>query len=186
MKKVQIVYLLPGRKGKLEGALGTNIKILGYDIFGREVREEFELYRISKQIEIICKDIKDNFRDKDSKLIGRSYGGYLMLHALIEFLPDVYPGKVLLFSPVLGQSTIVKGYGSRPPRAKKILEFSKAGKLNELNIEFHTGDKDIGCEYTLAEEIVSNMKKSKLCIVKAAPHKLDSEYTNNVLKKFLN
>lgn len=181
-----MIYLLPGRKSKLTGVLGNNITNLGYEIFGREVRDDFERYRISKQLEIICKDIKDNFWGEEFKLVGRSYGGYLMIHALIEFLPDVYPGKVLLFSPVLGASTVVNGGGVIPPRHKKILEFAKAKKLDKLNIEIHTGDKDIGCEYKLAEEIFSHISNSKLHIVKGAPHALEDEYTNKVLEKFLN
>ncbi len=180
-----MIYLLPGRKSKFDGSLGNNIIKLGHDIYGREIRDEFELYPISKQIDIICQDIKNNFWGEEFKLIGRSYGGYLMMHALMEFLPDVYPGKVLLLSPVLGTSTVVNGCGSRPPRSKKILEFSKSGKLNKLNIEIHTGNKDIGCEYKLAEDIFSNIKNSKLYIVQDAPHHLDDEYTNKVLKKFL-
>jgi alpha-beta hydrolase superfamily lysophospholipase len=180
-----MIYLLPGRKSKLNCPLGNNIVKLGYDVCGREIRNEFELYRISKQIDIICQDIKNNFWGEEFKLIGRSYGGYLMMHALIEFLPDPYPGKVLLLSPVLGASTIANGHCSRPPRSKKILEFSKAGKLNELNIEIHTGNKDIGCEYKLAKDIFSNIENGKLFIVENAPHHLNDEYTNKVLKKFL-
>lgn len=180
-----MIYLLPGRKSKLDGKLGQNIKNLGHDIIGREVRDDFEMYRISKQVEIIYKDIKENFWGEEFKLIGRSYGGYLLMHTLIEFLPEIYPGKILLFSPVLGASTIVNGGGVRPPRYKKILEFAKDKKLDKLDIEIHTGDKDIGCEYKLAEEIFENISNGKINIVKGAPHSLDDEYTNKVLEKFL-
>lgn len=180
-----MIYLIPGRKSKIDGVLGQNIMKLGFDICGREVRDEFERYPISHQLEIICNDIRSNFWGKEYKLIGRSYGGYLIMHALIEFLPEVYPGKVLLFSPVLGASTIVNGHGVIPPRPKKILEFSKSKKLDKLDIEIHIGDKDIGCEYILAEDVCFNISNSKLYIVRGAPHKLEDEYTHNVLKKFL-
>ena len=157
-----MVYLVPGRNSKIDGKLGKNIINLGYDIMGREVRNEFELLRISKQLELICMDIKTHFWNKKSKLIGRSYGGYLIMHALIEFLPEAYPGKVLLLSPVLGVSTVVNGYGVVPPRHKKILQFARDNKLKNLDVEIHTGTKDIGCEYTLAQEIFWERSKFRV------------------------
>ena len=79
----------------------------------------------------------------------------------------------------------VKSAGSRPPRAKRILESAENRYLDQLDIEIHTGDKDIGCDYKLAEKICSYMKKTKLTIVKDAPHDIGKVYTVGVLKNFL-
>jgi len=180
-----MIYFLPGRRGRLNGVLGQQIKELGFDIIGREIIDDFEIYPIKKQLDIICNDIKANFWGTEHKLIGRSYGGYLIMHSLIELLPEPYPGELLLLSPVLGKSSNLVFYGSRPPRAKKILEYAKLGKLNELNIQIHTGDKDIGCDYKLAQEICSYMTNCKLQILKDATHYLSKDYTYKVLKEFL-
>ena len=185
MKIENSVYLLPGRGGSLNGELGQVIISLGYNIYGREVREAFEMYPIGKQTEIICNDIKSSFWGKEFRLVAHSYGGYLMMHAMLEFLPEVYPGKILLLSPVLGISRNINGTGSRPPRAKRILESAEKGYLDQLDIEIHTGDKDIGCDYKLAEKICSHMKKTKLTIIKDAPHDIGKGYTIGVLKNFL-
>jgi pimeloyl-ACP methyl ester carboxylesterase len=180
------IYFLPGRRSKIDEGTGELILNLGVNVVGREILGDFEVYPIKKQLELICNDIKSNFWGKEHKIIGRSYGGYLAMHALMEFLPQKYPGKVLLLSPVLGRSdTKVLNYGSRPPRANKILEYAKAGYLEGLDIEIYTGDKDGGCDYTLAEEIFSYIKSSKLHIVKGATHYFDEKLTINILKDFL-
>ena len=186
MKTKDLIYLLPGRRSCLDGELGQSIIELGYDIFGREIREEFEMYPIGKQIEIICNDIKNNFWGQEHKLVGHSYGGYLMMHAMLEFLPEVYPGKILLFSPVLGKSgNAGNSVGSRPPRAKRILEAAENGYLNNLDIEIHTGNKDIGCDYKFTNKICERMDKSKLTIVKDASHRFTKAYIRSVLKVYL-
>ena len=69
MKSKNSVYILPGRGGSLNGKLGQTIISLGYNIYGREVREAFEMYPIRKQIEIICNDIKVVFGEKNLNLL---------------------------------------------------------------------------------------------------------------------
>jgi len=184
-KKDKKIYLLPGRRTPFTKTPGKNLTDMGYLFMGRELVGEFEYAPISHQLSVICDDIKKYFWSKDSVIIGRSYGGYLAMHTLIEFLPLKYPGRVLLLSPVLGRSPIINGYMSRPPRSERILDYAKSGKLEGLDIEIHTGKLDKGCDYKLAQEIFSYIKSSKLTIVEDADHYLSYEYTNLVLKNFL-
>ncbi|NPA50163.1 MAG: hypothetical protein GXO02_00860 [Epsilonproteobacteria bacterium] len=179
------VYFLPGRRSKLTGTIGQIISDLGYKIYGREVLGEFEVYPIQKQIEIIANDIKSNFWDKEAKIIGRSYGGYLIMHTIIELLPDIFPGKILLLGPVLGKSHFRKGYCSRPPRAYKLLKYAKEKKLDPFNIEIYTGKEDIGCDYKLAEEIFKDAKNSKLHILENITHYFPHELNYQIIKSFL-
>lgn len=176
-----MIYLIPGRNKTLQESKLAQA-ILHHDIMGREIVDDFARYPISKQVELIATDIKNHFWTKDAKLIGHSYGAYLLMHALLELLD--FPGKVLLISPVLGAAVSNNG-GSRPPRAKKIAQYAEAGKLQDLNIEAHTGELDNGCDPKLAQAIFSHMPKSSLTIVQQATHTLPAEYINRVLSSSL-
>ena len=54
MSKNKKVYLLPGRKGKLDGFIGTLLLNMGYDVYGREIDGAFEKLKISKQLDFIA------------------------------------------------------------------------------------------------------------------------------------
>lgn len=56
--------------------------------------------------------------------MGHSYGGYLLLQTLADLA--AFPGRILLFSPVLGASTTGNLYLC-PPRADKLLRLAKQG-----------------------------------------------------------
>ena len=178
------IYLLPGRMGKLNGFIGTLLLNMGYDVYGREIDGVFEELRISKQVEIIQNDIKNGFWDSKSKIVASSYGAYLFLHTILDM--EKFEGKVLLFSPLLGMSRIIPNRPIvRPPRGRKILEYSKNGKFPKVDIEVHTGLDDEICDPKLAEEIFSTRDNCKLFIVDKASHRLDKGYIESVLMKFL-
>lgn len=184
MKDNKKVYLLPGRKGKLDGFIGTLLLNMGYDIYGREIDGEFDDLRISKQIEIIQNDLKNGFWDENSIVIGSSYGAYLFMHSILD--TEKFLGKILLFSPVLGKSKILPNQiVSYPPRARKLLEYRNSNRLPKIDIEVHTGLDDPICDPQLAEEIILGIEHSKLTIVEGASHQLDKDYIKNVLVKFL-
>jgi len=112
------VYLVPGRGNRLH-EIGEIITSFGRNVSGRELIPPLSNYGISDQVEIIQNDLLENLRHPDTKLIGHSYGGYLLLPALLDL--DPFPGDMLLLSPVLGPSMDKeRRYISYPPRAKKI------------------------------------------------------------------
>ena len=184
MSENKKAYLLPGRKGKLDGFIGTLLLNMGYDVYGREIDGAFEKLRISKQVEIIKNDLKDGFWDEKSIIIGTSYGAYLFLHSIID--SEKFPAKVLLFSPVLGRSRALPNRPIiSPPRAKKLLEYRKNNKLPQMNIKVHTGLEDEICDPKLAQEIILGINNSQLTIVEGGSHQLDRDYIKDVLNKFL-
>jgi hypothetical protein len=95
-----IIYYLPGRGESVFDHVGKAIQKLGFKVFGRDLMPDFINYNISQQVEIIKKDVKQYISEKGSALIARSYGAFLLLQSLSEMPP--FPGKILLFSPVLG------------------------------------------------------------------------------------
>ncbi|SFV56475.1 hypothetical protein MNB_SV-14-18 [hydrothermal vent metagenome] len=184
MQENKKVYLLPGRKGKLDGFIGTLLLNMGYDVYGREIDGAFENLRISKQIDIIQNDLKNNLWNKNSIVIGSSYGAYLFMHSILDI--KNFPARVLLFSPVLGKSRVLANRPiSYPPRGKKLLEYKNSNKLPQIDIEVHTGSDDPICDPQLAEDIISAIKNSKLKIVEGASHQLERDYIKAVLNNFL-
>jgi alpha-beta hydrolase superfamily lysophospholipase len=109
------LYLIPGRAGRLTEGLGWLITNSGYAISGREIVSDFARLRFAEQLALIRSDLQPAFWHRDGVLVGSSYGAYLLLHTLADM--DAFPGRVLLFSPVLGAAVAKNGFfGSRPPR----------------------------------------------------------------------
>lgn len=179
------VYIVPGRGNKLSD-IGDKISRLGFDVYGREVLPPFSNRCFADQLRIIQKDLVSSFWDTGTNLVGHSYGGYLLLHSLSEIEP--FPGKILLFSPVLGAAVDRKKlYVSRPPRADRLLQLAENNKFPiPRYLEIHTGENDDGCDPDLARRIGSSIPGSKISIVRNQGHTLASEYMDKVLSRFLN
>ncbi len=179
-----IVYLLPGRGNKLSD-LGKIITSLGFDVYGRELCSPFLNFPFQKQLDIIKKDLKKLFLNKDAKLIGHSYGAYLLLHALFE-LKD-FPSQVILFSPILGAAIDKQNlYMSYPPRADKLLNLAEIGEFPVLqSIEIHTGANDQGCDPILAQKIATLIPNASITILPNQGHQLQIGYIKQALYIFL-
>ncbi|MFW6373585.1 MAG: alpha/beta fold hydrolase [Thermodesulfobacteriota bacterium] len=117
--------------------------------------------------------------------MGKSYGGYLLLHALADLPP--FPGRILLFSPVLGEAvTPNRRYGSRPPRPRKLLEIADSGAFPPCGcLEVHTGEADPACDPDLARNIIPRLPNASLRVVPGAGHELDLEYVGRMFLKFI-
>ncbi|MBT3806163.1 MAG: hypothetical protein HOG03_16415 [Desulfobacula sp.] len=179
------VYLIPGRGKKLDCYIGDIINSLGFDVCGREIISPFSNRHFPAQLDTIKKDLTSLFWNIESKLIGHSYGSYLLMHALAELKP--FPGKILLFSPVLGAAiNIQRLYSSRPPRADKLLELAKANKFpTPQSLDIHTGADDNGCDHNLAERIGSSISTAKVNILQNQGHKLSNAYIKKTIREFL-
>jgi hypothetical protein len=179
------VYLMPGRGDKLNEFIGSSLVEMGIEVYGREILSDFARLHFPQQIEIIKNDLKSQFWTDDSILMGDSYGAYLLLHALVELAP--FPGRILLFSPVLGKAIDKKNlFSSSPPRSKKLLQLAEQQKFPiPRYLEIHTGAKDNGCDPLLAKKISSLVTGSKIYIVEGEGHRLNRNYIKTVLLKFM-
>ncbi len=168
---IDSVYLVPGRGNKIS-EIGGMITELGFSVYGREVLPPFSGCRFSRQLEIIGKDLLSLYWDAEAKLIGHSFGGYLLLHALSELPP--FPGSVLLFSPVLGPARSKDGlFVARPPRADVLLQLAKTGQFPMPRyLEIYTGQDDDGCSPVLAETLGSLLPGTRVNIIKGQGHQL--------------
>ena len=136
------VYYLPGRGGEITTGLGQGLLGRGCSVEGRETRGAFLKLTFQQQLDTICKDLQDDFRNADAKLVAVSYGCYLFLHAQLCMPP--FPGPVLLLSPVLGGAfASAVGVGFIPPRADQLSEAAMNQEFPVLDkAEIHVGSED--------------------------------------------
>jgi pimeloyl-ACP methyl ester carboxylesterase len=180
------LYLIPGRDSRL-GDLGHIVLELGWQVCGRELRPPFGALGFAEQLERIQSDLKTHFWHDEARLIGHSFGAYLLMHALSEL--DAFPGQVLLLSPVLGSATARAGdrcVASIPPRAKKLLELAQAKTFPAPgSLEIHTGQDDEGCDPDLAKSFCAGISTARLSLVPNAGHSLSRHYIAAVMWSFL-
>jgi len=178
------IYFIPGRDDRLLDDMGQMLLDLGLEFHGREIIPPFSLLRFPDQISRIKNDLKSRLWSPESVLIGDSYGAYLILHSLAELEP--FPGRILLFSPVLGSATIAtKTFGVRPPRADKLLKLVNANEFPEPGyLEIHTGAEDKDCDPVLAQQFGSLIPDSSVHVVEGQGHRLEEKYIKSVLESY--
>lgn len=137
-----IIYYLPGYGGQLSTGLGHGILDRGFEVTGRETRDEFRSLPFEDQVQTIRQDLQDHFWHEQSQVICNSFGAYLFLHAQTEMAP--FLGRVLLLSPILGEFTSHQTSTSfSPPRPTRLKEFAQAGKFPApASCEIHVGEND--------------------------------------------
>jgi hypothetical protein len=179
-------YLLPGKYEDLNGHLGSVISRLGFRILGRELTPEFTGLWFQEQLDLIRADLEQLPWSSTDLLLGRSLGGYLLLHTLSEM--SSFPGKVLLLSPVLGAAMAQTEQGifvSRPPRADLLLQLVASGAFPVPGaVEIHTGMEDHGCDPRLAREFAAALPRCALRLVAEAGHELGEAYVESVVAGF--
>lgn len=182
---MSLVYYLPGRSNRLQGeGIGAIVQRLGGEVRGREVQGDFARLAFAEQLAGIQADLLHDFWSPQALLLGHSYGAYLLLHSLAE-LP-AFPGRVLLFSPVLGVGmNRERMFASWPPRAKRLLTLAEMQSfpipLGGLRI--YSGEKDAGCDPDLARRFVAALPGAELQLVPDAGHRLDESLLVAVLSR---
>ena len=179
------IYLLPGRGETLTEKVGASLLRIGLAYAGRPLTGDFEALRFSGQLAVIADDLQPAFWTPEAILIGRSYGGYLLLHTLADLPP--FPGSVLLLSPVLGAAATPGGrFGSIPPRGKKLLAMAETGGFpSPRRMEIHTGQADDGCDPELARRFGAAMPETKVLAIPEAGHWLGDWRTETIIRKFI-
>ncbi len=90
------VFYLPGAGGQLVTGLGQALRDRGFNVTGRETRDEFRRLGFEDQLQIIRQDLQENFWHEQARVVCNSYGSYLFLHAQSQMAP--FPGRVLMHS----------------------------------------------------------------------------------------
>jgi hypothetical protein len=178
------IYLLPGKGGRLNQGLGEELHARGYNVFGRETIGEFQKLPFREQIEIVANDLKAGFWHEGAKVIANSFGAYLFLHAQTQLA--AFPGRVLLLSPIVGETTNEEHMMFFvPPGARRLQAIVKSGAYPApARCEIHVGEED----WQSNPENVTDMGKLlnfKVSVVPKNGHMLDRTYVGGVLNEWL-
>jgi hypothetical protein len=180
----KLVYYLPGWGGRLHTGLGEGLAERGFDIAGRETRDEFKDLTFQQKIDTIASDLQAHFWSADAHIVVNSFGGYLFLHAQAKMQP--FPGKVLLLSPIVGdfrdETTQV---GFVPPRPEFLMEQALAGCFPKLTqAEIHVGSEDWQSN-PVNVQAFGDAVGIPVTVVPGGGHMLGKEYVAGVLDGWL-
>ena len=136
------VYYLPGYGGQLSTGLGQGLIDRGFNVAGRETRNEFRSLTFDEQIRTIAQDLREHFWHERARVVCNSFGAYLFLHAQAQMEP--FMGRVLLLSPIVGEFSNEQAQLSfSPPRPTRLRELAEAGQFNApAHCEIHVGEED--------------------------------------------
>jgi hypothetical protein len=166
------VYLIPGRHEQLAASGHSALERGDAFVQPRLLNRGFLRQPFGAQIALIGEDLKAAHWHVDGRIIARSYGAYLLLHALAE-LP-AFPGHVLLLSPVIGEARSADGYEiSRPPRADRLLALADDGRFPApASLTIYAGAADLECSPTLLRRFAAAVPRCRAHLIEGAAHEL--------------
>jgi hypothetical protein len=178
------IYFLPGHGGRISNGLGQELVRRGFDVLGRETVDDFNKLGFDVQVETVAADLQTSFWREDALVIANSYGAYLLLLAL-SYL-TIFPGKILLLSPIVGEfSNDQTRIGFIPPYATRLFELASKGLYPILNCcQIHVGSQDwqsIPDNVTAFAALVN----AQLTVLEGAGHSLPKEYVASLLDTWL-
>lgn len=179
-----VIYYLPGNGGSLGTGLGEGLLIRGYEVTGRETLGDFLKLPFAEQVDAVASDLREHFWHEDARVICVSFGAYLFLHAQAQ-LP-LFPGKVLLLSPILGEfkdDSTCRGF--IPPRAGKLMKLAREGSYPAPRLcEIHVGSED----WQSQPEVVTEFGKLtgiEVTVSQGRGHDLGKDYVGPLLDNFV-
>lgn len=184
--KSPIAYY-PGRGSSIHQGLGLDLTEKGYSLIGLDMHQRFLRQPFQNQIKQLWAQVQQRLWSPRGHIIAKSYGAYVLLHALADAEP--FPGRILLFSPVLGAAFVRKDgiyRGSIPPRANKLKKMAEQGLFPVPNyLEIHTGALDNGCDPDLAKLLIKSLPNGKIYIKDNCGHSLEPAYELKIALDFL-
>lgn len=180
----QTIYLLPGHGGRIANGLGQALVARGFDVVGRETVGEFKKLDFDVQVATVAADLQASFWRHNALVIANSYGAYLLLHALSSL--DVFPGKLLLLSPIVGEfSSETIRMGFIPPYADRLRTLASQGKYpTPSHCEIHVGSEDW---QSIPDNVTAfgSLVNAQVTVVDGAGHSLPKNYVSVLLDRWL-
>ena len=178
------IYYLPGYGGQLATGLGAALMERGYNVTGRETRDDFRSLPFGEQIAVIREDLRNHFWDEAAQVICNSFGAYLFLHAQSEMEP--FPGRVLLLAPIVGEFTSEQTRTSfSPPRPTRLKELAEAGQFRApATCEIHVGEEDW---QSIPANVMAfgGLTGISVTVVPKVGHDLGKQYVGPLLDRWL-
>ena len=111
--------------GRGEAVHDVRPLVTSQDVTGIDFDDRFAALGFAAQLAAVARLVAAD-GSSTTLLVGRSFGAWLLLHALLD-RADAYPGTVLLLAPVLGAGSVGKT-GFIPPRARTFWQRVEAGQ----------------------------------------------------------
>jgi hypothetical protein len=179
------VYYLPGHGGLISTGLGAAIADRSYGVTGRETVGAFYQLPFQEQVRLVAEDLERDFWSEDARVVANSFGGYLFLHAQ-ALLDGVYPGRVLILSPIVGGFTNEQSMRRYyPPSSEKLMELAQLGVFNApAQAEIHVGAEDWQSHPDKVSEFGA-LVGIPVTVVPGMGHMLDRAYVGGLLDDLL-
>ncbi len=180
----ETIYVLTGRGGNLSKGLGAELLRRGFNVAGRALQGDFARLSFADQVDAVSEDLTKYLWREDARVIANSFGAYLFLQAQVQLPP--YPGKVLLLSPIVGET--VNEEHMRffvPPRAQHLRDVIFGNQYPApVRVEIHVGENDWQSNppNILAFGVALNIP---ITVVPAGEHRLEVAYVSHVLDTWL-
>lgn len=178
------VYYLPGYGGQLATGLGRGLMDRGFDVTGRETRGDFRRLPFDEQIATVAQDLQSHFWHDEARVLCNSFGAYLFLHAQTQM--PVFPGRVLLLSPIVGEFTHAQARTSfSPPRPTRLKDLAEAGQLTVPRLcEIHVGEEDWQ-SIPANVQALGRLTRIPVTVVPGGGHNLGKDYVGPLLDRWV-
>jgi pimeloyl-ACP methyl ester carboxylesterase len=178
---MQILYIT-GRNGHSHRGLGKYLNSLTGSFSGISLDPVFLRQPFDVQVANIQTTIDSPV---DHKIVANSYGGYLLMHALID-RPEV-GHDILLLSPVLGKAISLESMSfSRPPGANRLLAALEHGRIAKpRHMEIHTGEVDHSCCPLLAAKFAEGIPADRFELIPGQGHMIDRPIVQSIIDDFI-
>jgi hypothetical protein len=178
---MSILYIT-GRNGHFQRGLGEYLDSLTDSFSGVSLDPVFFRQPFNEQVAKIQTAIGSSV---DQKIIANSYGGYLLMHALID--RSEVGHDVLLLSPVLGKAISLESIRfSRLPGANRLLEaLEQGGFAKPRHMEIHTGDVDHSCCPLLAAKFAEGIPADRFELIPGQGRMIDRPIVQGIIDGFI-
>jgi predicted esterase len=174
---------LTGRGGELDKGLGRHLADRSPAFDGIAFNQRMLQRPFTEQV-ARTRNLLQKHWDRRTELIANSYGCYILLHALTD--QGIFPGKILMLSPLLGRTELrAQGFSSRPPMLKALnraFEQKRIAKPAYLNIT--AGNQDPICEQAELEWAAKTLSADRLELLEGEGHLIAHSTMERVLDRF--
>ena len=149
---IRKVFAVPGRGETVAGTFGGWAWGAGVDVQGVDFGDAFADQAFSAQVDAVEEEIRRGYWNEQALIVGRSFGAWIVLHALMQE-EAVFPGTVVLIASAFGYGR----QGKTRFMAPGVAQFWKAAATRDApparTMAVLHGVRDTQCRFAYAEHL---------------------------------